>query len=57
MRARGMLTRLWQAMEGSSAVEYALLIGLIAAVLVIGITTLGINLSSRYDSMATALGS
>ena len=38
--------------EGASAVEYGLLVALIAAVIIIAVTTLGTNLSSKFQSIA-----
>jgi len=42
---------------GASAVEYGLLVALIAVVIITAVTTLGQNLSSKFGSMATQLGS
>jgi pilus assembly protein Flp/PilA len=41
--------------QGASAVEYGLLVALIAAVIVIAVTTLGTNLSSIFNSVAGAI--
>lgn len=49
------LWRAWKDDTGASSVEYGLLIALIALVIVTAVTTLGTNLSGRYNSMATAL--
>ncbi|MFZ5453545.1 MAG: Flp family type IVb pilin [Thermodesulfobacteriota bacterium] len=43
--------------EGASAVEYGLLVALIAVVIIGAVTTLGTNLSSRFTTVATAIGS
>jgi pilus assembly protein Flp/PilA len=40
---------------GASAVEYALIVGLIAVVLISGVTLLGHNLGITFDKVATAL--
>ena len=38
--------------EGASAVEYGLLVALIAAVIIVAVTTLGTNLSSKFTDVA-----
>jgi len=41
--------------SGASAVEYGLLIALIAVVIITAVTTLGQNMSGKFQSMATKL--
>jgi pilus assembly protein Flp/PilA len=41
--------------SGASAVEYGLLVALIAVVIVGAVTTLGSNLSTKFDSVATTI--
>ena len=41
---------------GATAVEYALMVALIAAVIIGVVTVLGRNSSSKFDSVATAVG-
>ena len=41
--------------EGASAVEYGLLVALIAAVIIIAVTTLGTNLSAKFGEVAGKL--
>lgn len=43
--------------RGASAVEYALMLALIAAVIVTAVTLLGQNTSQGFDSFATQLSS
>jgi pilus assembly protein Flp/PilA len=52
-----MLKRFFQDEAGASAVEYGLLVALIAVVIITAVTTLGTNLSSKFDSVATSIGS
>ena len=52
---RAWLTSQVRSERGASLVEYALLIGLIALVCIVGLTTLGSKTSSSYDSMASLL--
>jgi pilus assembly protein Flp/PilA len=44
-----------QSDRGASAVEYALMVGLIAVVLISGVTLLGQNLGSTFTKVATTL--
>jgi pilus assembly protein Flp/PilA len=54
--AHGFLARLArQDDRGASAVEYGLLVFLIALVIIGAVTLLGTNLSSIFNSVATAL--
>lgn len=43
--------------EGASAVEYALLVGLIALVIIAGVTLLGTSLNGKFSEVATHLSS
>jgi len=43
--------------DGASAVEYALLVGLIAVVIIGSVTTLGTQVQAKFDAIVTALGS
>ncbi len=42
--------------EGATAPEYGLLVALIATVIIVAVTLLGTNLSSRFDTIATTIG-
>ncbi len=41
--------------EGASAVEYGLLVALIAAVIIVAVTTIGTNLSAKFTEVAGKL--
>jgi pilus assembly protein Flp/PilA len=41
--------------RGASAVEYGLLVALIAAVIVVAVTLIGTNLTSVFDKVAHAI--
>ena len=41
--------------DGASAIEYALLVGLIAVVIIAAITTLGTSVKGKLNAAATAL--
>jgi pilus assembly protein Flp/PilA len=51
-----MLKRFWEDESGASAVEYGLLVALIAVVIITAVTTLGTNLSSKFQRAATSIG-
>ncbi len=42
--------------KGATAVEYGLMVGLIAVVIITAVTTLGDNLSEMFDDIADELG-
>jgi len=42
--------------EGASAVEYGLLVALIAAVIIGAVSLLGTNISSTFDTVAGSIG-
>jgi pilus assembly protein Flp/PilA len=41
--------------EGASAVEYGLLVALIAAVIIVAVTALGTNISTKFTEVAGKL--
>jgi pilus assembly protein Flp/PilA len=41
--------------EGASAVEYGLLVALIAAVIIVSVTAIGTNLSGKFTTVAGKL--
>jgi pilus assembly protein Flp/PilA len=42
--------------SGASAVEYGLLVSLIAVVIIVAVTTVGQNLSGKFNQAADAIG-
>jgi pilus assembly protein Flp/PilA len=42
--------------EGATAVEYGLMVALIAIVIIVAVTLLGTNLSSKFNQVATTVG-
>jgi pilus assembly protein Flp/PilA len=42
--------------SGASAVEYGLLVALIAVVIIAAVTTLGTNLSAKFQEAANTIG-
>ncbi len=51
------LRKLLQSREGPTAIEYGLIAALIAVVTIAGLTAIGTTLNSRYNSIATNVGS
>ncbi len=41
--------------EGASAVEYGLMVALIAAVIIVAVTAIGTNMSSKFTTVAGKL--
>jgi pilus assembly protein Flp/PilA len=54
---RTFLARLFDDKTGPTAIEYGLIAALIAVVTIAGLTTLGTTLNSRYNAIATDVGS
>ncbi|HKF74009.1 MAG TPA: Flp family type IVb pilin [Stellaceae bacterium] len=52
-----LIRKLWEDRSGPTAIEYGLIAALIAVVTIAGLTTLGNNLNSRYNQLATTVGS
>jgi len=42
--------------QGATMVEYGLMVALIAVVCIAAVTTLGTNISTKFDSTATSVG-
>ena len=42
--------------EGATAVEYALMVALIAVVIIAAVTTLGSNASTKFSTAGSAIG-
>ncbi len=50
------VTRFLKDESGATAIEYGLIVALIAVVIVAAVTTLGTNLKNRLTAAATAIG-
>ena len=53
---RKFLSSLVKDESGATAIEYGLIAGLIAVVIITAVTTVGTNLSGKFNTIATALG-
>ena len=51
-----MLKKLWNDESGATAVEYALMVALIAVVIIGAVTLLGGNASAKLNQAATTIG-
>ena len=47
----------WKDEEGATAIEYGLIAGLIAVVIIAGVTALGTGVKEKFCEIAKALGS
>jgi len=47
----------WQDESGATAVEYGLLVALIACIIISAVTSLGNNLKNKFNVVATSIGS
>jgi len=47
----------WQDESGATAVEYGLLVALIACVILSTVSSLGTNLKTKFNFVATSIGS
>jgi pilus assembly protein Flp/PilA len=54
---RAMIQKFFQEEDGASAVEYGLLVALIAVVIITAVTALGTQTSTKMKAAADAIGS
>ena len=50
-----LLKRLFREEEGATAVEYGIMVALIAVVIIVAVQTIGTNLQAVFNNVATAL--
>ena len=50
-----LLKRLWKDEEGATAVEYGIMVALIALVIIVGVKSLGTNLQSTFNTAANTV--
>jgi len=50
------IIRFFKDEEGATAVEYGLMVALIAVVIITAVALLGTNLSTKFNNVATAVG-
>jgi pilus assembly protein Flp/PilA len=52
----GMIKKLWNDESGATAVEYGLMVALIAVAIIVAVTLLGGNLSNLFNRVANNIG-
>jgi pilus assembly protein Flp/PilA len=55
MDMKKLLSRLWKDEEGATAVEYGIMVALIALVIIAGVTALGTNLQATFNKASTTV--
>ena len=50
------IVRFMREEDGATAVEYGLMVALIAVVIIVAVTLLGTNLSAKFNQVALAIG-
>ena len=50
------IVRFMKEEDGATAVEYGLMVALIAVVIITAVTLLGVNLSATFTQVATSIG-
>lgn len=53
---KNLLMNMWKDEDGATAVEYGLMVALIAVVIIAAVTLLGTNLSEKFDTVAQEVG-
>ena len=53
---KNFLMNMWRDEDGATAVEYGLMVALIAVVIIAAVTLLGTNLSEKFDTVAVIVG-
>ncbi len=52
---KALMMKLWKDEEGATAVEYGIMVALIALVIIVGVKQLGTNLSTTFTDAGTAV--
>jgi pilus assembly protein Flp/PilA len=50
------MKRFWNDESGATAVEYGLMVALIAVVIIVSVALLGTNLNNKFDDVAKKVG-
>lgn len=50
-----LMRKIWREEEGATAVEYALMVALIAVAIIVAVRSLGTSVSEKFDEVATAM--
>jgi len=49
------IRKFWKNEKGATAIEYGLIAGLIAVVIILAVTTVGTDLKAKFDAISSAL--
>lgn len=52
---KSLMRKIWREEEGATAVEYALMVALIAVAIIVAVRSLGTSVSEKFDVVATAV--
>ncbi len=52
---KSLMQKIWREEEGATAVEYALMVALIAVAIIVAVRSLGTSVSEKFDVVATAV--
>ena len=52
---KSLMRKIWREEEGATAVEYALMVALIAVAIIVAVRSLGTSVSEKFDVVATAI--
>ena len=52
---KNLMKKVWREEEGATAVEYALMVALIAVVIIVAVRSLGTSVSEKFDIVAGAI--
>ena len=52
---KNLMKKIWREEEGATAVEYALMVALIAVVIIVAVKSLGESVSTKFDLVATEI--
>ncbi len=52
---KSLMKKIWREEEGATAVEYALMVALIAVVIIVAVKSLGTSVSEKFSLVATAV--
>lgn len=52
---KNLMKKIWQDDDGATAVEYALMVALIAVAIIVAVRSLGTSVSVKFDEVATAI--
>ena len=52
---KNLMKKIWQDDDGATAVEYALMVALIAVAIIVAVRSLGTSVSEKFDTVAQAM--